>query len=363
MSSRIDTAGQTKAFDYPVTQTRLDIPRPLITQSHRHGWTYQGLWLPSHTDTAGHTKAFDYPVTQTRLDIPRPLITQSHRHGWTYQGLWLPRHTDTAGQYQGLWLPSHTDTDGHTKAFDYPVTQTRLDIPRPLITQSHRHGWTYQDLWLPSHTDTAGHTKAIDSPSHTDTAGHTKAFDYPVTQTRLGIPRPLITQVTQTRLDKPRPLITQSHRHGWTYQGLWLPSHTDTVGHTKAFDYPVTQTRLDIPRPLITQSHRHGWTYQRPLRPFTQSHRHGWTYRGLWLPSHTDTAGHTKDLWVARHWSLDTKRNYYGDDEQQLRADISFNWESSLCIVEVGQLITHITYRVSLMTLNHIHSQSITLRR
>ena len=176
----------------PVAQTRLDIPRPLITQSHRHGWTYQ---------------AFDYPVTQTRLDIPRPLITQSHRHGWTYQG---------------LWLPSHTDTAGHTKAFDYPVTQTRQDIPRSLITQSHRHGWTYQGLWLPSHTDTAGHTKACDYP------------------------------VTQTRLDIPRPLITQSHRHGWTYQ---------------AFDYPVTQTGLDIPRPLITQSHRHGWTYQ-----------------GLWLP-------------------------------------------------------------------------------
>ena len=156
-SSRTDTAGHTKTFDYPVTQTRLDIPRPLITQSHRHGWTYQGLWLPSHTDTAGHTKAFDYPVTQTRLDI-----------------------------YQGLWLPSHTDTAGHTKAFDYPVTQTRLDIPMPLITQSHRHGWTYQGLWL---------------PSHTDTAGHTKAFDYPV---------------TQTRLDIPMPLITQSHRHGWT---------------------------------------------------------------------------------------------------------------------------------------------------
>ena len=198
----------TGSFICPVAQTRLNIPRPLITQSHRHGWTYQGLWLPSHTDTAGHTKAFDYPVTQTRLDIarpypvtqtrldiPRPLITQSHRHGWTYQGLWLPSHTDTAGHTQGLWLPSHTDTAGHTKAFDYPVTQTRLDIPRPLITQSHRHGWTYQGLWL---------------PSHTDTAGHTKAFDYPV---------------TQTRLDIPRPLITQSYRHGWTYQGLWLPSH------------------------------------------------------------------------------------------------------------------------------------------
>ena len=77
----------TGSFVCPVAQIWLDIPRPLITQSHRHGWTYQGLYLPSHTDTAGHTKAFDYPVTQTRLDIPRPLITQSHRHGWTYQGL------------------------------------------------------------------------------------------------------------------------------------------------------------------------------------------------------------------------------------------------------------------------------------
>ena len=260
LPSHTDTAGHTKAFDYPVTQTQLDIPRSLITQSHRHGWTYQGLWLPSHTDTAGHTKAFDYPVTQTRLDIPRPLNTQSHRHGWTYQGLWLPSHTDTAGHTKAFDYPV-TDTAGHTKAFDYPVTQTRLDIPRPLTTQSHRHGWTYQGLWL---------------PSHTDTAGHTKAFDYPVTQTRLDIPRPLTTQ-SQTRLDIPRPLTTQLHRHGWTYQGLWLPSHTDTARHTKAFDYPVTQTRLDIPRPLTTQSHRHGWTYQ-----------------GLWLPCHELLGGKSK---------------------------------------------------------------------
>ena len=140
----------TGSFICPVTQAQLDmIPRPLFAQSHIHGWTYQGLWLPSHTYTAGHTKAFDYPVTHTRLDIPRPLTTQSwttdtaghtnafdypvmdQRHGWTYQG---------------LWLPSHTDTAGHTKAFGYPVTQTRLDIPRPLATQSHRHGWTHQDL-------------------------------------------------------------------------------------------------------------------------------------------------------------------------------------------------------------------------
>ena len=198
----------TGSFICLVAQTRLDIPRLWFTQSHRHGWTYQGLDLPSHTDMAGHTKAFDYPVTQTRLAIPRPLITQSHRHGWTYQG---------------LWLPSHTDTAGHTKAFDYPVTQTRLDIPRPWFTQSHRHGWTYQGLWLPSHTDTAGHTKAL---------------IYPVTQTRLDIPRPLITQ-SQTRLDIPRPWFTQPHRHGWTYQGLDLPSHTDTAGHTKALIYPV----------------------------------------------------------------------------------------------------------------------------
>ena len=45
------------------------------------------LYTQSHKDTAGHTKAFDYRVIQTRLDIPRPLITQSQRHGWTYQGL------------------------------------------------------------------------------------------------------------------------------------------------------------------------------------------------------------------------------------------------------------------------------------
>ena len=121
----------------------------VYAQSYRHGWTYQGLCLPSHTDTAGHTKAFDYPVIQTRLDIPRSWITQSHRHGWTYQG---------------LCLPSHIDTAGHTKAFVCPVIQTRLDIPRPLITQSYRHGWTYQGLWLPSHTDTAGHTKAFVCP-------------------------------------------------------------------------------------------------------------------------------------------------------------------------------------------------------
>ena len=122
----------------------------IITQSHRHGWIYQGLWLPSHTDTAGHTKTFDYPVTQTRLDIyiPRPLITQSHRHSCTYQG---------------LWLPSHTDTAGHTKAFDYPVTQTRLDIS--------------------SHTDTAGHTiMAFDYPMMTEAGLEPRWTKYPETQ-------------------------------------------------------------------------------------------------------------------------------------------------------------------------------------
>ena len=162
------------AFDYPVTQTRLDIPRPLITQSHRHGWAYQGLYLPSHTDTAhtdtaGHTKAFIYRVTQTRLGIPRPLFTESHRHGWAYQG---------------LYLPSHTDTAGHTKAFDYPVTQTRLDIPRPLITQSHRHGWAYQGLYLPSHGPGGGVSQSAPAqgrfkPLHSEHANHQTTMTAP----------------------------------------------------------------------------------------------------------------------------------------------------------------------------------------
>ena len=59
-----------------------DLRSFIYRQSHRHGWAYQDLWLPSHTDTAGHTKAFDYPATQTRLDIPRPFISQS----WTTGG-------------------------------------------------------------------------------------------------------------------------------------------------------------------------------------------------------------------------------------------------------------------------------------
>ena len=118
----------TGSFICLVTQTRLDIPRPLITQSHRHGWTYQGLWLPSHIDTAGHTKAFDYPVTQTRLDIPRPLITQSHRHGWTHQGLYLPSHgpqSQSSGtrQIRTADLSVHSQTH---KPSDHPKSENQL---------------------------------------------------------------------------------------------------------------------------------------------------------------------------------------------------------------------------------------------
>ena len=43
--------------------------------------------LAGQIRSAGHTKAFDYPVARTQLDIPRPLITQSHGQSWTYQGI------------------------------------------------------------------------------------------------------------------------------------------------------------------------------------------------------------------------------------------------------------------------------------
>ena len=201
--------------------TKLDTPRPLVTQSHRHSWTYQ----------AGHTEAFGYPVAQIQLDIP----------SWTHQGLWLPSRTDTAGHTKldtprPLVTQSHrhswTYQAGHTEAFGYPVAQIQLDIP----------SWTHQGLWLPSRTNTAGHIpswthQGLWLPSRTDTAGHTK----------LDTPRPLVTQShkhswTYTKLDTPRPLVTQSHRYSWTYQ----------AGHTKAFGYPVAQTQLDIP----------SWTHQ-----------------------------------------------------------------------------------------------------
>ena len=53
------------------------------------------------------------------------------------------------GNWHGIfYMPSHIDEAGHTstKAFDYPVTQTRLDI----LVQTKAFDY--------SHTDTAGHT-------------------------------------------------------------------------------------------------------------------------------------------------------------------------------------------------------------
>ena len=121
-------AGHTKIFDYPVTHM------------------------------AGHTKVFDYSVTQTRLDIPRSLITQSH---------YMAGHTKI---FDYVCAPpplhqSHTWLDIYTKVFDYPVTQTRLDIPRSLIRPT-------------SHTHMAGHTKVFDYPVRAHTAGHTKVFHW-----------------------------------------------------------------------------------------------------------------------------------------------------------------------------------------
>ena len=86
---RPSSGGQhTYSFFYnPVTQTRLDIPRPLITQSHRDGWTYQGLWLPSHTDTAGHTKAFASAPARGRFEPPvcQSTVTPTTRPRWPPQ--------------------------------------------------------------------------------------------------------------------------------------------------------------------------------------------------------------------------------------------------------------------------------------
>ena len=48
----------TRSFICPVAQTRLDIPRSLITQSHRHGWAYQGLYLPSSFHLPFYLKIF-----------------------------------------------------------------------------------------------------------------------------------------------------------------------------------------------------------------------------------------------------------------------------------------------------------------
>ena len=78
MPFHIDTAGHTKAFDYP------------DTAGHTKAFDYP--------DTAGHTKAFDYPDTA------------GHTKAFDYP--------DTAGHTKAFDYP---DTAGHTKAFDYPL--------------------------------------------------------------------------------------------------------------------------------------------------------------------------------------------------------------------------------------------------
>ena len=72
--------------DYSMNETRRTPTTGRQSPSLFYKW-HGILYMSSRTGTAGHTRAFDYPVPQTRLDIPRPLITQSPRHGWTYHGL------------------------------------------------------------------------------------------------------------------------------------------------------------------------------------------------------------------------------------------------------------------------------------
>ena len=72
------------------------------------------FYMPSRTDTAGHINAFDYPVTQTRLDIPRPLITQS----WATRVGGRGQTAPTRGRYEPLTCQSPV---GHT---DHQTTMT-----------------------------------------------------------------------------------------------------------------------------------------------------------------------------------------------------------------------------------------------
>ena len=90
--------------------------------------------LPTRSMFKAGTGSFICPVTQTWLDMPRPLITQSHRHGWTYQGLWLPSHAWDGGEskYSGTRQNRTADLSVHSRTRqppdhdDHPKSQDRL---------------------------------------------------------------------------------------------------------------------------------------------------------------------------------------------------------------------------------------------
>ena len=82
----------------PVTQTRLDIPRPLITQSHRHGSTYQGLWLPV-LDHSGESAS-----ARGRFETPTCLTIVEHaKHQTTMTAPNRKIKTYTPGPQRGIF--------------------------------------------------------------------------------------------------------------------------------------------------------------------------------------------------------------------------------------------------------------------
>ena len=79
--------GPSSKYMYVSSQHIVDLRQPQVAMKHHLRSVKNTCVAQSLYSEFRPLKVFDYLVTQTRLDIPRPLITQSHRHHWTYQGL------------------------------------------------------------------------------------------------------------------------------------------------------------------------------------------------------------------------------------------------------------------------------------
>ena len=76
---------------------------------------------------------------------------------------------------------------------------------------------------------------------------------------------PTTGRQSHSLFDKWHGILYMPSRTGiprvWAYQGLWLPSHTDMAGHTKAFAYPVTGITYWTVVKLATWLCAHTWIF------------------------------------------------------------------------------------------------------
>ena len=239
---------------------------------------WQGIFnMPSRTDTAGHSGGSRKVGTGGgRLRQNQVLAVCTERS--TGKSPPLPYHYGSErGGAPGAPPPLNPRL-GH---YFYAVTQARPDTAMPLIT--FMQSQTRPDTVMPLITFMQSQARPdtamplitfMQSQARPDTA--MPLITFMQSQTRPDTAMPLITFMqSQTRPDTAMPLIT------------FMQSQARPDTAMPLITFMQSQTRPDTAMPLITfmQSQTRPDTAM-PLITFMQSHRHGWTYQDLYLPSH-----------------------------------------------------------------------------